>query len=131
MNWKETHTDIQCTIEAKVTNGVLFHDCEYVTRWPEDPENGLSLQIHLGLLKRRTVGLDGEEKLILDGLERMGREISYTGVGGSLEFAGVEAIEAALEKFVDSRVDFDHTPIGLMYRSRRALAGLGFSHLQR
>lgn len=122
MNWKETHTDIQTTIEGRVTNGISFHNCEYETRESKDPENDLSLQIHLGLLKSRTVGLDGEEKSILDGLRFMSREIFSTGAGEFLQFDGHEGVEVALERFINSRPELDNTSLGLMYRNRRAIS---------
>lgn len=98
---KETHTDMQATIEGIVTNGVRWYDCEYVDRGSKVPENDLSLQIHLGLLKRETAGLTRTETSVLNGLEFMQDETFALGIGEFLQFGGLEDVEAALNIFVE------------------------------
>ncbi len=97
----ETHTDIQATIEGKVTNGICWYDCEYVDRGSKVPENDLSLQIRLGILKRETVGLTRTEDSILKGLRFMQEETFDSGIGEFLQFGGLENVEAALNTFVE------------------------------
>lgn len=101
MSLRETHTEMQAVIEGRVTNGVRWYDCEYVDRGSKIPENDLSLQIHLGILKRETVGLTRTEDSILHGLKFMQEETSNLGIGEFLQFDGPENVEAALNTFVE------------------------------
>lgn len=112
------HSPIQVRIEETVTNRVLFHDCGYVNRDPKGIEDELSLQIHLGTLKRGAVGLDSEEELILWGLKCIRSEISDTWIKrlmtGFRGFRRLKDVEGALEDFVASnQTDWRYMPFGL------------------